>query len=207
MSGRATVFVIDDDESVLKALSRLIRSVGFEVETFSSAGDFLNQRLPDCPSCAVLDVRMPGLSGFDLQEKLKQVGVEIPIIFITGHGDVPMSVRAMKAGAVDFLQKPFNDQELLDAIQRAVSFDQQERRERTEKAEIQDRIDSLTPREKQVLALVVTGMLNKQIGAELGATEKTIKVHRARVMEKMRAASLPDLVRIAEKVGIHGSGH
>ena len=207
MSGRATVFVIDDDESVLKALSRLIRSVGFEVETFSSAGDFLNQRLPDCPSCAVLDVRMPGLSGFDLQEKLKQVGVEIPIIFITGHGDVPMSVRAMKAGAVDFLQKPFNDQELLDAIQRAVSFDQQERRERTEKAEIQDRIDSLTPREKQVLALVVTGLLNKQIGAELGATEKTIKVHRARVMEKMRAASLPDLVRIAEKVGIHGSGH
>ncbi len=205
MSGRATVFVIDDDESVLKALSRLIRSVGFEVETFPSAGDFLNQRLPDCPSCAVLDVRMPGLSGFDLQEKLKQVGVEIPIIFITGHGDVPMSVRAMKAGAVDFLQKPFNDQELLDAIQRAVSFDQQERRERTEKAEIQDRIDSLTPREKQVLALVVTGMLNKQIGAELGATEKTIKVHRARVMEKMQAASLPDLVRIAEKVGIHGS--
>ena len=203
MSDGPIVWVIDDDESVRKALSRLIQSVGLDVETFPSAQAFLAQDLSEQASCLVLDVRMPGLNGLDL---LEEAGLEIPVIFITGHGDVPMSVRAMKAGAVDFLEKPFNDQQLLDAIHQAIASDKQVRRERVDRAEVQRRLETLTPREGEVLALVVTGLLNKQIGAELGISEKTIKVHRARVMEKMQADSLPDLVRIAQTVGIPGSG-
>ena len=205
MSDGPIVWVVDDDESVRKALSRLIQSVGLDVETFPSAQAFLARDLSERASCLVLDVRMPGLNGLDLLEELRQAGLDIPVIFITGHGDVPMSVRAMKAGAVDFLEKPFNDQQLLDAIHQAIASDEQVRRERVERAEVQRRLETLTPREGEVLALVVTGLLNKQIGAELGTSEKTIKVHRARVMEKMQADSLPDLVRIAQTVGIPGS--
>ena len=205
MSDGPIVWVVDDDESVRKALSRLIQSVGLDVETFPSAQAFLARDLSERASCLVLDVRMPGLNGLDLLEELRQAGLDIPVIFITGHGDVPMSVRAMKAGAVDFLEKPFNDQQLLDAIHQAIASVEQVRRERVERAEVQRRLETLTPREGEVLALVVTGLLNKQIGAELGTSEKTIKVHRARVMEKMQADSLPDLVRIAQTVGIPGS--
>ena len=207
MSSDARVFLVDDDETVLKALSRLIRSVGLEVETFPSAKAFLAIDRFDHPSCLVVDIRMPGLSGLELQKALKEAGLEIPTIFITGHGDVTMSVQAMKAGAVDFIQKPFDDQRLLDAIHQAITSDKQARHEREERTEIQHRIDTLTPREREVLALVVTGRLNKQIAGELGISEKTIKVHRARVMGKMQADSVPDLVRMAQKVGIHGSSN
>ena len=203
MSDGSLVWVIDDDESVRKALSRLIQSVGLDVQTFPSAQAFLAEDLQEGASCLVLDVRMPGLSGLDLLEELRQAGLETPVIFITGHGDVPLSVRAMKAGAVDFLEKPFNDQQLLDAIHQAIASDKSVRRERAERAEIQRRLETLTLREREVMALVVTGLLNKQIGAELGTSEKTIKVHRARVMQKMQARSLPDLVRLAQKVKIH----
>jgi FixJ family two-component response regulator len=197
-----TVFVVDDDESVLRSLERLIRSVGLNVETFASAREFLAADRPSWPACLVLDVRMPGMSGLDLQEELIAAGYNMPAIFLTGHGDIPMSVRAMKAGAVDFLQKPFNEQDLLDAIQKAIDKDRRTRQERAELSEIQGRVDSLTPREREVLGLVVKGRLNKQIAYELGLSEKTVKVHRARVMEKMQAESLADLVRLADKVGI-----
>ena len=195
------VFVVDDDVSVRNGLKRLIRSVGLEVETFASAEEFLDHDHPDKPSCLVLDVRMPGLSGLDLQEELAAQGLEMPIIFVTGHGDVRMSVRAMKAGAVDFLEKPFDDQDLLDAIQGAIERDRLAREEHAEVADILRRIESLTPREYEVFTLVITGMLNKQIAAELGASEKTIKVHRARVMQKMQVVSIAELVRLAEKAG------
>ncbi|MFQ5741779.1 MAG: response regulator transcription factor [Acidobacteriota bacterium] len=204
MISNGSVLVIDDDPSVRKALSRLIRSAGLEVETFSSAPEFLTFDIPDRPTCVVLDVRLPGLSGLDLQEELNRADLEIPIIFISGHGNVHMSVAAMKAGAVDFLEKPFHGDELLDAIKGALARDRRFRLERAERAEIRSRVNSLTPRERQVFELVVTGLLNKQIGFQLGASEKTIKVHRARVMRKMRAGSLADLVRLAEKVGISG---
>lgn len=197
-----TVFVADDDESVRRSLERLIRSVGLNVETFTSAKEFLDTDRSDEPSCLVLDVRMPGMSGLDLQGELITEGYSMPIIFVTGHGDIPMSVRAMKAGAVDFLQKPFSDQDLLDAIHRAIDKDRRSRQERVEVSEIQRRVDSLTPREREVFALVVKGRLNKQIAYELGLSEKTVKVHRPRVMEKMQAESLADLVRLADKVGI-----
>ncbi len=196
------VFVIDDDESVLRALERLVRSVGLSIETFLSADEFLNRELPDGPSCLVLDIRMPGLSGLELQDEFAKRGLEMPIIFITGHGTIPMSVRAMKAGAVDFIQKPFNDQELLDAVHKAIEQDRAESKTRAEILKIQKRVDSLTNREKEVFALVVTGLLNKQVAGELGTSEKTIKVHRARVMQKMKADSLADLVRMADRVGI-----
>lgn len=196
------VFVVDDDASVCKALDRLIRSVGLKAETFPSAKDFLNREAHDGPACLVLDVRMPGLSGLDLQKELAARDCSIPVIFITGHGDIPMSVKAMKAGAVDFLPKPFSDQELLDAIHAALEKDAIAREERAEISEIQRRIDSLTPREREVFAWVLTGMLNKQIAAELGASEKTVKVHRARVMEKMGVQSVAELVHLAEKVGM-----
>lgn len=173
-----TVIVIEDDESMRSALARLIRSVGLRVQTFSSAQEFLGSPLPEGPSCMVLDIRLPGMSGLQLQETLERTHLSIPIIFITGHGDVPMSVQAMKAGAVDFLQKPVNDQQLLDAVQRLFSV--------------------LTPREQQVLSLVVSGLKNKEIAFELGASERTVKVHRARVMEKMGAESLPHLVRLSD---------
>jgi FixJ family two-component response regulator len=193
------VFVVDDDASVCKSLDRLIRSVGLKAETFTSAKDFLRREPHNGPSCLVLDVRMPGLSGLDLQRELAAKDYSIPIIFITGHGDIPMSVQAMKAGAADFLPKPFSDQELLDAIHAALEKDTLAREEREELSKIQRRIGSLTPREHEVFVRVVTGMLNKQIASELGASEKTVKVHRARVMEKMGVQSLAELVRLAEK--------
>jgi RNA polymerase sigma factor (sigma-70 family) len=196
------IFVVDDDASVRKALQRLLAAAGLSVEAFVSAQEFLAHPRPDGPSCLVLDVRLPGSSGLDLQAQLAAANLRLPIIFITGHGDVPMSVRAMKAGAIDFLTKPFNDQDLLNAIQLALERDRKAKQQQAELAEIQQRVDTLTPREREVFALVVTGLLNKQIAAELGTSEKTIKVHRARVMEKMQADSLADLVRLAEKVGI-----
>lgn len=199
----ATVFLIDDDDSVRKALGRLIRAAGYEVKTFASAREFINAKPETADvACLVLDIRMPGLSGLDLQEALRAANVSIPIVFITGHGDIPTSVKAMKAGAVDFLSKPVKDSELLRAIEQGLARAARESAESAESADIQRRIDKLTPREREVLERVVRGMLNKQIAFELGTVEKTIKVHRARVMEKMEVESLAELVRLAEKAGI-----
>jgi len=196
------VFIVDDDKSVRKALTRLIKSVGLKVEAFSSANEFLKRDPHDGPACLVLDVRMPGLSGLDLQAELDRAKRTLSIVFISGHGSIPMSVQAIKAGAVDFLEKPFEEQALLDAVHHALQKDSAARQKLSELNEIQKRVDSLTPREREVFALVVTGLLNKQIAFELGTSEKTIKVHRARVMHKMQADSLPDLVRMSEKAGI-----
>jgi FixJ family two-component response regulator len=196
----ATVFVVDDDTSVRTALKRLIKSLGFKVETFDSAQAFLKHGPHDGPACLVLDVRMPEMSGIELQEQLTSAGFAMPIIFITGHGNIPMSVKAMKAGAVDFIEKPFEDQKLIDAINIAIKKNKKFRTEQAEFKDIQRRVDSLTPREHEVFILVVSGMLNKQIAFDLGMSEKTVKVHRARVMGKMKAKSLADLVRMAEKV-------
>ncbi len=196
----AIVYVIDDDLSVRRAVARLVRTLGLEVETFASAQDFLDHTPDDRPACLLLDVRMPGQTGLDLQTTLARSGRDLGIVFITGHGTVPMGVGAMKKGAVDFLPKPFNDHELIDAVDRALAKSREARRIAAERTAVQRRLDMLTPRERQVLELVVTGMLNKQIGAALGAAEKTIKVHRARVMQKMAAGSVADLVRMTQKV-------
>jgi FixJ family two-component response regulator len=201
----AIVFVVDDDQGVREATRSLLASVGLRAETFKTAQEFLSNRRPDGPGCLVLDVRLPGLSGLDLQRELARTGESIPIVFITGHADVPMSVQAMKAGAVEFLTKPFRDQQLLDAIQQAVDRDRRERRHRAELAELRGRYESLTPREREVMARVVAGLLNKQIAAELGTSEITVKVHRAQAMQKMRAGSLADLVRIAERLELHAA--
>ena len=194
------VFVIDDDESIREALHSLIRSVGLSVATFASAHEFMQSVRPDVPACLILDVRMPGLSGLDLQRDLTEANIHIPIIFITGHGDIPMSVRAMKAGAVEFLTKPFRDQDLLDAIQQALDRDRRARSQQADSADLRNRFHSLTPRETEVFELVVKGLLNKQIALQLGTSEITIKLHRRQVMEKMDAASLADLVRMAERL-------
>jgi FixJ family two-component response regulator len=194
------VFVIDDDRMIRDGLQSLIRSVGLRVETFASAQDFLGAKRPDTPACLVLDVRMPGLSGLDLQLKLRDDGIPIPIIFITGHGDIPMSVRAMKEGAHEFLTKPVRGQDLLDAVQKALASDRALRQERREANEIRARFESLTPREKEVLELVVAGLLNKQIADRLGMGELTVKTHRAHVMEKTQAESLAHLVRMSERL-------
>ncbi len=200
-----TVFIVDDDSSVRKSLERLLRASGFTTQAFASAEDFLACRPcqnPKEPACLVLDVRMPGISGINLQQKLAKTGIILPVVFITGHGDIPMSVQAMKDGAIDFLPKPFAEKELLAAVEQALTKAARLQEETAEKAEIHRRVNTLTPREYEVFRWVITGMLNKEIAAELRVTEKTIKVHRARVMQKMAAASLADLVRLAEKIGI-----
>ena len=199
----AVIFIVDDDSLIRDSLEQLVKSVGFKAETFSSAQAFLDTELPDKPSCLVLDIRMPGLSGLDLQDELVKRGISIPIIFITGHGTVPMSVRAMKAGAVDFLQKPFEDQELLDIIHQAIKQNRQTRMELAEINKIEQRIKSLTLREHDILVLVTAGMLNKQIAYDLKLSENTVKTHRARIMRKMEVESLAELVRATEKAYTH----
>jgi FixJ family two-component response regulator len=198
------VIVIDDDPLARGALSSLFRSVGLSVRTFASAAELLEHGLPSVPSCLVLDIRLPRLSGFDLQTELTRLGVRIPIIFITGHGDIPMSVKAMKAGAVDFLTKPFRDQEMLDAVSSALERDLKRRREEQSNLDIQARFESLTPRERQIMALVTAGLMNKEVAHRIGISEMTVKIHRGHVMRKMSTKSLADLVLIAENLGIRG---
>ena len=197
-----TVFVVDDDISVRESLKNLLRSVGLKVETFRTAQEFQSRPPSSVPSCLVLDIRLPGLSGLDLQRQLAETKHEIPIVFITGHGDIPMSVRAIKAGAVEFLTKPFRDQDLLYAVRQAIDLDGQRRSHKTETAKLRERYGSLTLREQEVLKYVVRGLVNKQIAAEIGITEPTVKLHRGRLMHKMEAESLADLVRMAQKIGI-----
>ena len=197
------VYVVDDDLSVRKALARLLVSAGYEAKTFASALDFMDYEHPDVPGCLVLDVRMPKLNGLDLQDLLMEKGMGIPVIFITGHGTVPDSVRALKAGAMDFLQKPFKDNDLLDAVSQGILNHRRLRQKQREMEILLARLNTLTPREHEIFRFVVSGMLNKQIAFDLGIAEKTVKVHRAKVMQKMEAGSLADLVRFAEKLGIH----
>jgi FixJ family two-component response regulator len=198
------VFIIDDDPLYRGSTERLVRSVGLRVQSFESAREFLSSRRPNVASCLVLDVRMPGLSGLDLQLELAKVGVQMPIIFVTGHGDIPMSVQAMKAGAVEFLAKPFRDQALLDAINQAIERDRVTRRQRAKSVELRRRYESLGPREREVFECVVSGMLNKQMADKLGTTERTIKFHRGQIMRKMEAKSVAELVRFAYGLEIAG---
>jgi len=200
----ATVLVIDDDPNTRGSLSSLFRSVGLDVKTFASAMEMLQHPLPTVPSCLVIDVRLPRLSGFDLQTELHRLEVKVPIIFITGHGDIPMSVQAMKAGAVDFLTKPFRDQEMFDAVTRALERDIERRREEQSVSDVRARFELLTPRERQIMALVTAGHMNKVVAARLGISEMTVKIHRGHMMRKMRVKSLADLVLIAETLGIRG---
>jgi RNA polymerase sigma factor (sigma-70 family) len=200
MSAASLVFVVDDDPSVRSSLKFLLSTVGLQAETFDSADSFLHRKPLDIPSCLVLDVRLPGLSGLDFQRELAARNISIPIVFLTGHGDIPMSVRAMKAGAVEFLTKPFRDQDILDAIRVALDRDRARRKQDNEVAALRQRFDSLTSREQEVVSMVVAGMLNKQIAAELGTAESTVKVQRSRGMEKMQAASLAELIKMIEKV-------
>lgn len=199
------VFVIEDDPSMRAALTSLFQSVDLRVEAFGSASEFLQSDLPDVVSCLVLDIRLPGLSGLDFQNELTQAKIRIPIIFVTGHGDIPMTVRAMKAGAVDFLSKPFRDQDMLDAVATAIERDRKTRRETKILAEIQGRFETLTPREREVMILVAAGFMNKQIAAEIGLAEITVKIHRGRIMKKMGARSLAELVRMSEALGIQST--
>ena len=201
-TGEPIVFVVDDDPSVRETLADLIASVGLSVLAFKSAREFLESRRPDAPACLVLDVRLPGLSGLELQRELLRIEAPIPIIFITGHGDIPMTVRAMKEGAVEFLAKPFRDQDLLDAIQHAIEIDRAARQERTIVAEVRQCYESLTKREREVMKLIVSGLLNKQIAAQLGSSETTVKMHRGQIMHKMKAQSAVQLARMAAKIGI-----
>jgi FixJ family two-component response regulator len=198
------VFVVDDDPSICRSIERLTQSIGFKVQTFRSAGEFLSHARPEGPACLVLDVRLPGLSGLDLQRELTHSGIQLPIIFMTAHGDIPMTVRAMKGGAVEFLTKPFRTRQLLDAMRAAIERDREALKQRSEVAQLRNRYDLLTPREREVLALLILGLLNKQIAGELVTSERTIKFHRANIMQKMRAESLADLVRMAQKLGVTG---
>src|SRR3982075_1217151 len=197
------VFVIDDDESMRRALTNLFQSVVLKVEVFGSAPEMLDSKLPDVASCLVLDIRLPGLSGLDFQTELAKANIHIPIIFMTGHGDIPMTVRAMKSGAVDFLTKPFRDQDMLDAVVTAIERDRKRREAERIVAELKALFETLTSRERQVLALVASGLMNKQIAAELGLAEITVKIHRGHIMKKMGARSMADLVRKAETLGVH----
>jgi len=196
------VFVVDDESAVGVSIQRLLHSVGLEARHFTSASEFLRAKRPDAPGCIVLDVRLPDLSGLDLQQELAKANVDLPVIFVTGHADIPMTVRAMKAGAVEFLTKPFREQELLEAVQRAISRHRQTRDQRASMRVLQSRYELLTPREREVYPLVASGLLNKQVAAELNASEKTIKVHRGQLMQKMEAHSLSDLIRMAEQLGV-----
>ena len=202
----AIVFIVDDDPSVRTSTERLVRSIGFRVQTFASAREFLDGDRPDGPACLVLDIRLPGQSGLDLQTELGRSGEQMPIIFVTGHGDIPTTVRAMKAGAVEFLTKPYRRQTLVDAVRAAVDRDRATRRERLEATALRERYEQLTPREREVMAFVVGGLLNKQIAGELATAERTIKFHRAHIMEKMQAASLAELVRMAGRLGVATKG-